>query len=323
MKSDNVYTINGLDVKRELTEKRPKGAESTALLSGFVRVCFSLLKRGSGVDLMLDCQSEYVRDYIASLMFEQFKITPSGGVLGQVVAPTAGELVFSDSAKILTALLIQKDNGVFDFNGIDERFLKNAEYYARGVFLGCGSLSVPKADNAQSQKSGGYHLEFSFTTESLANDFLGLLSRYSIYGHLTVRAEKYIVYVKDSESVSDTLALIGADKAVLKLNEAVAAFAVKSDVIRRMNCDLANMGRTVDAAVEVISAIKIIEEKAGLDVLDKKLRAAAEARLKSPQAPIGALADMLGISKSGLKHRFDRIIRLSREVGGKGEDTEE
>lgn len=303
--------INGLDVKRELTEKRPKGDSRLALLSGFVRVCFSLYRSGGGVMLLLDCQSDEVRDYIASLMLEQFKVTPQGEV--GMLAP--GELTFSDSDKLLKALLIQKDGDVFDFNGIDERFMNNADAYARGVFLGCGSLSVPKAENAQTQKSGGYHLEFSFTTEALANDFIGLLSRYAVYGHLTVRAEKYIVYIKDNESVSDTLALIGADKTVLKLNEAVAAFAVKSDVNRLINCEVANMDRTLEASLGVTEAIQLIAKRSGLDVLDKKLRQAADARMNNPQAPIGKLADELGISKSGLKHRFDKIVEISKRTG--------
>ncbi len=302
---------NGLDVKRELTEKRPKGDDKLALLSGFTRVCFSLYKHGSGVYLLLDCQSDFVRDYIASLMFENFKVTPlDRDEFGQAVS--SDELVFSDGEKILKALYILKDGGAFEFNGIDERFMKNAEAYARGVFLGSGSLSVPKAETARTRKSGGYHLEFSFTTEELANDFIGLLSRYAIYGHLTVRAEKYIVYIKDSESVSDTLALIGADRTVLKLNEAVAAFAFKGDINRIVNCDIANMDRTLEASHGVTEAIELIERKSGLDVLDKKLRAAAEARIENPQAPIGRLADELGISKSGLKHRFDKILEIAK-----------
>lgn len=313
--------ISGLDVKREIIEKRPRDGERLALLSGFTRVAFSLFKRGGSIDLWLDCQSAPVREYIASLMMEQFKITPipssavlPTGLIGdgaEVDRTLTDKLVFADCEKLLKALyVIKPDGSLFDVGGIDERFFSDAAWYARGVFLGSGSLSVPNADSAMDKKSVGYHLEFSLPS-GLEQDFMRLLGRYGIAAHEALRADKHVVYIKDGESVSDGLALLGAEKAVLGLNDAIAAFAVKKDVNRIVNCELANLGRTVEAAVGVTDAIEIIEKRDGLDVLDGKLRAAADARIKYPQMPIGRLAAELGISKSGLKHRFDKIIEIA------------
>lgn len=98
--------ISGLDVKREIIEKRPREGERLALLSGFTRVAFSLLKRGGSVDLWLDCQSAAVREYIASLMMEQFKITPvpSGAALPTgLVEDGAAVLSLSDKLVLPTA----------------------------------------------------------------------------------------------------------------------------------------------------------------------------------------------------------------------------
>lgn len=313
-------TISGIDVKKELTELKPKGGEEIAVLSGFTRVCFSLLKRDSGINLWLDCQNECVREYIVSLMKERFgvePISPTGAIYTKI---SGSELVYADAEKLLKALCIQKSGDVFAFEGIDSRFYKKAGAYARGVFLGCGSLSLPTADDVETKKSGGYHLEFAFSGEELANEFINLLTKFNIYGHLTVRGEKYIVYIKDSQDVSDCLALMGADRTVLKLNEAVAVFSVKRDVVRRLNCEVANMDRTLEASFGITEAINLISEKAGLDVLDDKLKAAAKARLDYPQAPIGKLAEILGISKSGLKHRFDRIAEFSKSYRTDGEE---
>lgn len=314
--------ISGLDVKREIIEKRPRDGERLALLSGFTRVAFSLLKRGGAVDLWLDCQSAPVREYIASLMMEQFKITPvpSGAALptglvedGAAVVTLSDKLVFADCEKLLKALyIIEPDGSLFDVGGIAERFYKHAAWYARGVFLGCGSLSVPDAENALDKKSGGYHLEFALPS-GMEGDFIRLLGGYGIAAHEAPRADKHVVYVKDGESVSDGLALLGAEKAVLGLNDAIAAFAVKIDVNRIVNCEVANLGRTVEAALSVTRAIEIIEKRYGLDILDAKLRAAADARMRYPQMPIGKLAAELGISKSGLKHRFDKLIEIAAQ----------
>ena len=310
--------MTGADVKKEVAEKRPKNSdEKIAILSGFIRVSFSLRRSGSGsFDLSLDCQNAVIRDYIAGLMREVFSIAPVAVRVSDIrpqesFRPENNELIFADAKKILKQLYIIDGGDVFSLMGISSE-IKATHCYARGVFLGSGSVSVPSADSAQSEKkSGGYHIEFAFSTEDLANDFLALLSSYNIYAHLTVRGGKYIVYVKHINDVSDCLALIGADKTVLEMNSAAATYAVKNDVNRRINCELANMSRTVDASVGVSDAIDVIERTIGLDALDGKLRAAATARRNNPQASIGFIAAELGISKSGLKHRFDKLIAIA------------
>ncbi len=307
-------TINGLDVKREIADKRPKSINGVvAVLSGFARSCLSLERRGGGgLRLCLDCQTEFVREYIAKLMNEAFGADAMDG--------DRNALVYDDCERLLSELKITDDNGDF-IDGIPDAFCRSS-HYARGVFLGCGSMSAPQAEGVRSQKSVGYHLEFSFNSDSLADGFAELLGGYGIEAHKSTRAEKNVIYVKDSESVSDCLALIGADKAVLRLNEAVAALAVKRDVVRRMNCEIANMARTVNAAVGITDAIALIDKKRGLASLNKKLYEAATARLDDADASLSEIAERLGISKSGLKHRFDKIIEIAGSIDGEKPDTE-
>ncbi|MDE7464761.1 MAG: DNA-binding protein WhiA, partial [Clostridiales bacterium] len=242
-------SINGADVKREIVEKRLKSDEDRlALLSGFARSClaFTRAKNGSEFELCLDCQTELVRDYVSSLMRDTFMITPKSA--------ERNAIIYGDCDKLLKRLGIVNEQGEF-YDDIPERFESSA-YYARGVFLGCGSMSAPQAGGVRSQKSIGYHLEFSFGSESFADAFTVLLGGYGIAARKSSRAERAVVYVKDSESVSDCLALLGAEKTVIRLNETVAALAVKRDVVRRINCEVANMGRTARAAVGIIEAIE-------------------------------------------------------------------
>lgn len=313
--------MTGLDVKKEIAEKRAKNVdEKTAILSGFVRVTFSLYKKGvdDGFGLLLDCQNQFISEYISSLVKELFSIAPTPPRKDDddprdTFKIDNNSLLYAEGEKLLKALYIINGNNVFDVIGISDK-IKSLPCYARGVFLGCGSVSVPSADSAQTdKKSAGYHIEFAFYAEDLANDFLALLSKYNIYAHLTRRGGKYVVYVKYISDVSDCLALIGADRTVLDMNAAAATYAVKGDINRRLNFELANMSRTVDASVSVGDAIAVIEKSIGLDGLDEKLREAAVARRASPQASIGAVAKELGISKSGLKHRFDKLIKIAAE----------
>ena len=311
--------INGSDVKRELTAKRVKGDDRLALLSGFLRVTFSLERRPREKDMSLgfDCAVDFVRRYLSACIMDEFKVSSRSD---------DDELpVFADAVRLLTALGIMTDDGSMALDAVPQKFENNAPYYVRGVFLGCGSLSVPSAEDARAERRSGYHLEFSFTNEGYANDFTRLLMRNGIVANRTKErtrsSEKYVVYVKDSEGVSDGLALIGAEKAVLELNEAVVALSVKSSVNRRNNCDLANMTRTANAAVGVAEAIEIISAKQGLDTLPPKLLEAAEARINSPDVPLAKLAYELGISKSGLKHRYDKIEEIARRLSKVGTEA--
>ena len=308
----NAADISGTEVKRELIERRPKADGRLSLLSGFVRTCMSFYKRGREIDLWLDCQSEAVKDYIASLMMEQFKITPLSNVIDE-----RDKLVFGGAERILRALEITEEGGsLFEPGEIAQRFYADARHYARGVFLGGGSLSVPTADAVGTKKASGYHLEFSLSTESFANEFIRLLSTFGIYAHLTLRAGKYIVYVKHSGDVSDCLALIGAEKTVIKLNDAVMAYDFKNNVNRMNNCDVANLSRVVDASVTVVNAVNKLERSGALQALGVKIVEAAEARKQNRELSIGALAKKLGISKSALKHRFDVIIEAADKLDG-------
>lgn len=316
-RSKAVSNLNAPDVKREIVSKRPKSEpERLALLSGFVRSCLSLVRSGGGaLELCLDCQSDAVRDYISSCMMEQFKIKST-------VAKSS--LIYADCEKILRALKILEQGDDFVFCTVDKSFYSTAAQYVRGVFLGCGSFSAPTAEDAQSHKSGGYHLDFSFSGEELADAFGKMLSGEGIVTHKSVRAEKYVIYVKDKESVSDCLALIGAEKTVLRLNEAMVALSVKSDVARRLNCEIANISRTAAASVALSDAIEYIDVKFGLYAqLNRRLAEAAEARRADPSAPLSVIAERLSISKSGLKHRFDAIVAKARELGWKEKNTEE
>lgn len=304
--------ISGHNIKSEIIKTRHKGDECKALVSGFVRACMTLTVKDGKWTLQLDCQSDDVKEYIADAILRLYKISPKAG------AP----LEYPDCDKLLRlmGIFVEGDDGT---ELIDVPFFaSHIAEYLRGVFLACGSFSARDTEDADQKGGGGYHLEFSVVSESVADAIITLLNERKIYYRKMVRGDKFVVYAKDSENVSNCLALMRLGKFVLKLNDTVAALSVKKDVNRRTNCDIANMTRTANAAGDVLDAIERIQGQYGLDTLPPKLLEAAEARRNSPEASLAELAYELDISKSGLKHRFDRLIAIAGEIANRT-DTEE
>lgn len=295
-------TTSGHELKKEITKSLPRGAECKAMLSGFVRSCMSISVTRGGVLLQLDCQTDFVRDYIAAAM---------RNMLGVYPCDDEAPLAYGDCEKLLGSLGITSGTG-YELSGIPKMTADCESAYIRGVFLACGSFSARNSDGTDGQKGGGgYHLEYSVLSESFADELMGLLDGRNVVVHKMERADKFVVYCKDIENVCNALALMRLGKFVVKLNDTAIALSIKRDVNRRMNCDIANMTRTANAAVDVINAIQYIADTSGLDALPPKLMEAADARINAPEASLADLAFELGISKSGLKHRFDRIIVLA------------
>ncbi|MBD5132782.1 MAG: DNA-binding protein WhiA [Clostridiales bacterium] len=302
-------TISGLDVKKEIISFRLKEGERKALLSGFVRSCMTMtMSFGKGMLLGLDCQTDFVKEYISAAMMEQFKMRPKSDEDG---------FVYADCEKLLRRLyILDPDSDSFEVSGIPDKFDEHRYAYVRGMFLGSGSFSAHEVEDKDgpSGTGGRYHLEFSVLSESLADELIELLNTYGIKVRKMERVDKYVVYSKDSDSVCNCLALMRLDNLVLKLQETVATLSFKKDINRRVNFEMANMTRTTNAAVDVAEALELIAERKGLDSLSPKLLEAAEARQNAPDKTLAELAYELGISKSGLKHRYDKIIEIADKL---------
>lgn len=174
-----------------------------------------------------------------------------------------------------------------------------AKSYLKGLFLGCGSVSVSKK----------YHLEMSLSTEVFASDICALMEAFGIVAKYTVRKDKHVVYIKSSEAISDFLALIGANKAVLSLNSTAVMRAVNMDTNRRINCDMANADKVIEASMKQIEAIKKVFDS----LSDPKLVATARARMENPELSYEGLAEILKVSKGCVKYRLGRLMALAGE----------
>ena len=177
----------------------------------------------------------------------------------------------------------------------------------RGAFLACGTVTDPKKD---------YHLEFVVPSKVLCNDLMKLLSENDIMPKYVSRKGANVIYFKDSETVEDLLTYMGATESSLEIMGTKMYKDMRNHVNRRMNFENANSSRAFDAAYRQLEAIRYIEETKGLGYLPDELRELARLRLENEDYTLKDMADNLKepLSKSGVNHRLQKIIKLADEL---------
>ncbi len=175
----------------------------------------------------------------------------------------------------------------------------------RGAFLGGGTLSNPKKN---------YHFEFVVDSRSFARLLSQILNSFQIKAKTIHRKQSYVVYLNEGDSIASLLALIGAHTSVLNLENVRVLKEMRNNVNRAVNCETANINKTVNAAMAQADSINIIEKHMGIEKLSGSLREAAEARLKNPEATLQELCELCGTTKSGMNHRLRKIRQIADEI---------
>ena len=204
------------------------------------------------------------------------------------------------------------ENGIADFLIMDDCCKRS---YVKGAFVACATSNIV-IKNYNNDRGSGYHLEFVFNFDEIAEDFLKLLSNFDITAKITTRKNSPIVYIKEYQLICDTLALVGANKAVLDLQNEAAIRELRNNVNRQNNCLNANLNKTVQASVKQLNAIKNIQDNMGLESLSENLMELALLRLANPEATLEELRQLSTqkLTKSGVNHRFAKIIEISDNI---------
>ena len=179
--------------------------------------------------------------------------------------------------------------------------------FLRGAFLSCGTVTSPES---------GYHLEFVVPYKKLCTDLMKFLDELNLNPKYIVRKGNHIVYFKDSESIEDILAIIGAQDASLYVMGIKIEKDVKNKVNRKLNFEMSNISKTVDAAQIQISSIELIESRQGLSSLPDNLQKIARLRLEYPESSLSELEKLLDepISRSGINHRLNKIVKIAQDI---------
>ncbi len=176
--------------------------------------------------------------------------------------------------------------------------------FLRGVFLSRGSINRPE---------GEYHLELILPEPDMALEMMKIMSKLDLEARQVERKNTQVLYLKESDKIADFLLTIGANIALLDFENARIIKSMRNSVNRQVNCETANLAKTVDASVRQIELIERIIALRGWEYLPSHLRDLAQLRVEYPDAPLKELGEMLNppLSKSGAAHRMRRLEELA------------
>jgi len=218
-------------------------------------------------------------------------------------AETFGEYITTESVKSDISLEYQ----IFlDIPKLKECCIKSILI---GTFLSSGCIINPNND---------YHLEILFKSKALADYYINLLSVLDFAPKVLKRkigkSHIYVIYIKEAEQISRFLSMVGAVISFLKFEEIRVEKEVKNNINRNINCETANLSKTIKASVTQLKAIDKLKAKGKYNSLNDKLKEVASLRELHKEESLEYLANILKITKSGLKHRLDKIIKIADEL---------
>ena len=189
---------------------------------------------------------------------------------------------------------------------VEEECCRNA--FLRGAFLAGGSVTDPIK---------GYHIELSTTHRSVARECSTLMDEIlGFYPKSVTRGGGLVLYLKQSDQISDFLTYLGAPVAAMGIMEARLEKELNNKVNRRCNCDEANTSKVVEAAQEQLAAIRTLKELGLMEHLPAKLMQAALAREENPESSLTELASMMEppITKPAMNHRLKKLVEMAKEA---------
>ncbi len=193
---------------------------------------------------------------------------------------------------------------------VNQLLIKNSccqRAFIRGAFLAAGSMSDP---------SKGYHLEFVCTSMEKAGQLQRVIQEFNIDAKIVIRKKYYVVYLKEGSGIVDILNVMEAHVALMKLENLRILKEMRNSINRQVNCEAANITKTVNAATRQIEDIELIKEQYGFQKLPEPLRQMAEVRLEHPDAPLKELGEYLDppVGKSGVNHRLRKLSELADRI---------
>lgn len=179
--------------------------------------------------------------------------------------------------------------------------------FVRGLFLAAGSVNDP-------QKA--YHFEIVVHNRELAEEVKQVINSFTLDSKVVKRKKYYVVYLKEGSMIVDILNVMEAHVSLMDMENVRILKDMRNDINRRVNCETANIKKTVNAARRQIEDIEYIEQTKGLKYLNDSLRQLAEVRLEEPDANLQELGQMIDppVSKSGVNHRLRKISSIANKL---------
>lgn len=196
---------------------------------------------------------------------------------------------------------------MWDINSNMKQDEQLSRLYIREAFIKSGSINDPNKK---------YHLQIMFKSNKKAEEMRMLLENFNINAKVIKKDNEYMLYLKEGEEISNFLALIGANNSVLRFEEVRVIKETRNDINRIVNCETANLNKTINASVKQVEDINFIKKMKKFNSLPDNLKEIAELRLENPDMPLSELGKQLEkpISKSGVNHRLRKISLYAEEL---------
>ncbi|WP_125707317.1 DNA-binding protein WhiA [Companilactobacillus zhongbaensis] len=303
------------EVKKELTGLEVHPEHARVELSALIRMNGSLSLQNHHFVLTTQTENPAIARRIFSLIKQNYGMESELLVRKKMKLKKNNQYLVRlkrDTNKVLQDLGILDETGLSINTDVTPDILNEDQRmrsYLRGAFLATGSVNNPETSR--------YHLEIYSLYESHNDDIAQMMNHFGLNAKTTKRRNGYIVYLKEAERIADFLQLIGATNAMLKFEDIRIVRDMRNSVNRLVNCENANINKTVAAAERQVENIKYLRDTVGLDSLPAKLQEIAVLRLDNPEVSLKELGEMVpsgAISKSGINHRLRKLNSIAEEA---------
>ncbi|OWA35606.1 DNA-binding protein WhiA [Saccharibacillus sp. O16] len=301
--------------KKELTMVEADACCEQAELSALIRMNGSIQLSNKKVILDISTENAAIARRIYSLIKKHFSVHTELLVRKKMRLKKNNVYIVRIPAgvqELLAALKITSEGFQF-LPGISPEIVqKNCckRAYLRGAFMAGGSVNNPEGSS--------YHLEIASMYEEHCQSLVDLANEFNLNARCIERKKGFIFYLKEGEKIIELLNIIGAHQALFKFEDVRIMRDMRNSVNRIVNCETANLNKTIGAAVRQIDNIRFLQKEIGLENLPEKLREVAEVRLAHPEINLKEVGEMLkgSVSKSGVNHRLRKLDIMAEKIRG-------
>lgn len=305
-------------VKEELAESYSSARHcQIAELAAFIGMCGTVVINSFNLcSIKIHTENLLVARKVFTLIEKTFNIKTDISVRRNIRKQTVSYAVIirrhEDALRILqaTKMLEEHQNCAEDVHAVDPLIVQQIccrRAFLRGAFQASGSMSDPNK---------AYHFEIVCSTEEMARQIQNLICSFSMDAKIVLRKKSYVVYLKEGSQIVDILNVMEAHIALMELENVRILKEMRNTVNRKVNCETANINKTVSAAVKQLEDITYLRDTIGIENLPEGLREAALARLANQDATLKELGASLcpPVGKSGINHRLRKLSEMAEKV---------
>ena len=290
------------DVKAELARQCSKSRHcQLAELAGMLELEGTLFSDAKESVLTLSSDNELLAGKFYTLIHEAFGFDTAAGLSGAQSEEILRALHWNPVADGNARLEVQRADGLL----VQRTCCKRA--FIRGAFMAAGSISDPNKS---------YHFEIVCHTVEQAEQLQKLIGSFDADAKIVERKDRYVLYLKEGSQIVDMLNVMEAYVALMQLENVRILKEMRNSVNRKVNCETANINKTVNAAVKQMEDIKKVQQVIGFDNLPAQLAEIAQARLDHPEATLKELGTFLDppVGKSGVNHRLHKLAEMAENL---------